>query len=385
MNLGIFFVKFMRIIKSPFSLLNLVVVPIGATLGLGFLLEKGQQDLVIPVAFVDEDQSGFSETVKTRLQNQPKIQLYFPSRKEAERMILRKEVDSVFVIKEGFEDSLLIEKREESVEVWITSSSLAEGIVRELIASEVLRMTSNIKAAEFIVKHYKKQNKSSFELNYLWQEAFNYSDKQWEPAPLMTIDYETFRDENSVKDLGKSTYSPFLGLWTFFSLFSCFLSIGWIVGERSLIFPRIKSTYKGLFSYIAQSVGVLFIFQCIQVILSVFLLSRIKAIEINLDIIVSMILFIFIGLALSVLLASVSTREKNYYLVSSLLVLLIGIVGGSFFPLQELSNKLSSLSFLFPQALLLDNSYSTLTIDEIFYISVISCITLLAIRRLHIK
>ena len=74
---------------------------------------------------------------------------------------------------------------------------LATGVVRELVASKITRLTTTIKASNRVVNLMERRFGKLSESNQLWNEAYEYTDKQWEPEPLMTIDYRDNGDKKA--------------------------------------------------------------------------------------------------------------------------------------------------------------------------------------------
>ncbi|WHY87503.1 ABC transporter permease [Neobacillus novalis] len=382
MNLSITYFKIREILRHPLSLLLIFFVPLGLTLIVGHMVEKGQKQLEIPIAIIDEDHSDFSRLLVDRISSQAKLHLYKVSGENAERMLLKNDVDSVFVIKKGFQKRLLTGQREEIIDVWTSPSSIAEGIVREVIASETARLTSDVKAADWVVKVFKNLD-IHIDQSKTWNAAYHYTDSQWEPEPLMTIQYDQLYLEESGEDRKELGDSPYLRLWTFFTMLSCFLTSDWIIREKGVLFLRIQSTYHGLVSYLLQSTGALFLFHSFQTMLAFYIFGKINIIQMRPELLMLMIVYPFVCMALSVWSASFTKQIGSYYIVSFLFVIIIGILGGSFFPVQEFSSTLLKLSMFFPQNLLLSNDQ--VKIHTPLFVSGAIVLWMLAIRRLREK
>lgn len=382
-KMDIFIYKLKLLILNPLSLFLLILFPIAGTLFLGQFFEKGQKEIAIPIALVDEDKSDFSKLIIERLKNQERIQLHQVPADIAERMLARKEVDSVYILKEGFQEKLLQEEREKSIEVWVTPSSFAEGIVREMIASEVTRITSNIKSAERVVTLFKRLNFTTHSFERLWQQAYIYTDNQWVPVPLMTIHYEQMSAEGYRSNSKEGTsYSPFISLWTFFAMLSCFLASDWIVREKQTVFSRIQSTYRGVGSYLFQCSGALLILHISQTIISYIIFKNFELQKMNVETLGMMIFFVVFCLSLSIGVASYTSTLNTYYIMSFLLVFVIGILGGSFFPIQDISNVFAATTSYLPQSLLLKAGFE---IQLYSYFGAIFLLWIFALRRLQIK
>ena len=353
MNLGLFLWTCKKILQDPLRVLFLFILPIGATLLLGMFFEKGQSELSIPIAIVDEDQSDFSSVILNRLSKQSNIRLLVVPIKDAKKLLKTNEVDSVFVLKKGFQEKILEQNREGIIEEWVTPSTMAVGIIRELIASEVIRITSNIKAADKVVHLYEAKNIAEHP-EQIWNMSFTFADNQWEPEPLMTIDYTHVAGKRETSNKSeKALFNPSIGLWTFFSMLSIFMSMSWMVREQQTVFTRIRTTAKGLASYLLPSIGAYWVMHSIQATFSYMIFVSLGIAESSLNMLCSMILFVFFALSLCIWMASYSKNLNHYYLVSILFVLFIGIAGGSFFPVQEISKHLQQIGFFLPHGLVL--------------------------------
>jgi|GEM_PF-1242416 len=353
--MNIFLGRVMQVMKKPALLFFLIVIPLLFTFFLGGLMEKGQQELAIPVAFVDEDESVQSKLVIERIHQRKHLQLVKMTRELAEKKLLQNEIDSVFIIKQGFEEQLNEGNREKVIEIWQSPTSMASGIVREVIASEVLRLTSNYKAADDVVRLL-QINKVELSGRNVREEAYQFTDQQWSPKPLMTIHYMSFLGESQVNiedDKEQSFYNPYLGLWTFFTMIMVFISFEWIVQEKKTLFSRIRTTYSGFSSYLFQSMFAYILLHWLQVLLTYKTLVHLEKISSNSWSLCMMGYYILCCVVISFWIASVTNQLSHYYLLSFLFTFVISILGGSFFPVNEISELLNRISTWLPQGLVL--------------------------------
>ena len=340
-----------RLLRPAFLLI--LLIPLAATILLGSFLEKQQKELVIPVGVVDLDESDFSKEIISGMNKQEMLMIYETSPEEGSELLERNEVDSVFVIKDGFQEQLLKEEREEMIELWVSPNSVLSGVIQEVVASEVTKITSAIKASNKVQQLYKRnQINNEFE----WQDAYDYTLKQWEPEPLMTIKYtEGGRHpwgQEVERAEGDSIFVPYLGIWSFFTMSSCFIASAWIGKERPILFSRIRTTYKGLNSYLRQTAGAFLLFYSGQAVLSFFIFSQLEWIEKESTLFIGMIAFVIISLSISIWLATFFQQLGAYYIAGLLVAFILTILGGGFFPVSDLSSSLEVLSNWLPYQLL---------------------------------
>ena len=349
--MGILLEKIKKCLEPRF--LFLLIAPLFATFLLGSFFEKQQETLTVPIALVDEDQTEFSKAIIEEMRNQEMFNVLEVSMLEGKRLLERNEIDSLFILKSGFQERLLEEKEEETITLLTSSTSVASGIVQEVVASEVMKVSSAVMAANRVQRIYEK---NGVENGFQWKDAYDYSMDQWEPSPLMTIDYVAENKGRDTKVEKTSILFSYLGIWGFFTMIVIFITCDWIVKERSILFSRMKTTYRGLSSYLRQTAGALFFLHGSQSILSFWLFSQFEKIERNMMSLVGMLSFIVFSLSLSLLLASHIRHLGSYYIGGVFVAFLLSLAGGSFVPVAELSPILGKISNRLPQMLLVSGA-----------------------------
>lgn len=369
-------------IKSLFNgqtILFIFLLPTVLTFLFGNLLEQVEEGLAIPIAFVDEDHSQFSKQVIERLNQESRMELYVVTRDRAERLLVKNEVDSVYIIKYRFQENVLKNQLKSVIEVWTNENSIVNGIVQEVVASEVIRLSSNSIAANWVVLNYEQMgllNKQS--ADYLWEQAYRYSDSQWEPEPLMTVNTKTVHGNGTEThpNAQRISTSPYIGLWSFFTMVFIIFSLDWLVKEKGRILPRIQTTSKGLRFYITKEVAIRSLLFCIQAGITFILFKEHLQLELTTINLFQMIYFINFIVLLIAFFSSLFSNVNTFYLISFLLVLVIGIFGGSFFPVTEWYEGLPlDIRWLFPQTILTGIGsttyylFLTLIASSIYYVT----------------
>ncbi|MFK2825179.1 ABC transporter permease [Bacillus sp. B190/17] len=351
--MGVYVSKGKYFIRKPLTWIFLFI-PLTASLCFGMFLSKQQAALTIPVAVVDEDRTNLSKSVIKELKKQPELTVESVTALSAKKQLLQGEVDSVIIMKEHFQTRLLKGEHDQLIELWTSPLSAAAGIVREITASEVIKQASAVKAANKVVSLYEQKNGSHVESGAIWKQAFNYTMAQWQPAPLMTVHYETWTSENQVQKKERSSvlFSSYLGLWSFFTLLSCFVLTDWAVKERLTVFPRIRASSMGLPAYLYQCSAASLTIQLFQAGLSVLAFHHLNIITGRVVIFVVMAVFILFCTATALLFALYHHHLGSFYLSVLSGTLLFALIGGSFFPASEWFVDIERISSLFPQAAL---------------------------------
>jgi ABC-2 type transport system permease protein len=341
----------------------------------GKIFEQGHEDVAIPIALVDEDHTNFSKMVIERIigEQSQRIDLKVMKRDGAERLLLKNDLDSVFVIKEGFQKKLLNGDEEELIDVWITESSIANGIFQEVLAGEIMRLSSSLMAADWVVQVFQQLKLiDAKNTGLLWDEAYQFTEEQWEPKPLMNVNrimYEGDRVENRIDKKENSLFSPYIGLWTFFTMISMIGALDWIIREKSIIFPRLKATKRSLAVYVMIRLGATFFLYIIQSLLLFGILTFFIKGEWQLSLMVRMFAFTFEAFIFTLFLTTFFSKVNGYYFNSLLIIFLLSLIGGSFFPIKELYSSLFfDISWIFPQTLLTDPNIKNVFISGLFVI-----------------
>ncbi|AZB41010.1 ABC transporter permease [Bacillus sp. FJAT-42376] len=348
MRIVFFTVK--QMLKKPFLFLSLLVLPAAVIYGVSNFSGKVEEDLAIPVAIVDQDHTDFSKTLIQRLKKQERLKLVQTTGGKAQNMLLREETDTVFVIKEGFKESIEAGDREGIIELRTSPLSIASGVVREVAASEVIRFTSNAKAANRVEKIAEKYQENFPQQDGIREEAYRYADRQWEPEPLMTINYVTQEDGRDVreKSSGPGLFESPVKIWMVLALILCMLSWDWIPKERDSLFKRIQTTPAGLDAYILHSFAAYGALHLIQIGLSWWVIMRLDN-GTSASLLLPMAVFMLLGLSISLLAASFSPYTGNYYTLSTVWIFAVSLIGGSVLPAGELLPQLKTLEDWLPQ------------------------------------
>ncbi|WP_338779013.1 ABC transporter permease [Metabacillus sp. FJAT-52054] len=343
---------FMQILKKPFLLLLLLFLPAAAIYGLSEFTGNVEEDLSVPVAIVDQDRTDFSKTFINRLEKQERIKLSQTTEADAKDLLLREETDTVFIIKEGFKQSIRDGEREGIIEMRTSPLSVASGVVREIAASEVIRFTSSAKAANRVEKIARKYEGNFSAIEGIWQEAYQYADQQWEPKPLMTIRYVPAEKEKSAEmesDSGSGLLESPARIWTIAALLLCMFTCDWIPKEKDVLYKRIQTTPAGLNAYIVQSFIAYLALNVIQAAVSWWMIGRLES-GTSITLLIPMVIFMMLGLSVSFFLASISPHTGNYYTASTVWIFTVSLLGGSVVPAGEILPQLKNLQEWLPQA-----------------------------------
>lgn len=341
--------KIKQLLKRPMLIVMVFFLPLIGTIISSSFLEKVQSDSKIPVALVDQDHSNMSKQVMDRLRKTTEIQFLSMNEEQARKQLAKNKIDSIFVFPNGFQQEVEAGNYQGVIDLLTLPSSVATEAVREVVASEVTRLTTNVKAANEVRFLYKVYNIHAGP--DLWKEAYHYTDNQWKPKPLMTIDYEA-QGTKKHKKQGSVQMTGYVPLWGFFTLLLCCITSDWMIKERKHLFKRMKTMQKGLYGYIRSVSAAFAVLYVLQAFISFALFKWLYGAE-SYGVLLYMCIYVITCVAFSTWLASESQRVGSYYMISVVTVTGLSIIGGSFFPVGELSATIERISQWLPQHLLL--------------------------------
>jgi ABC-2 type transport system permease protein len=344
------FTRIKLLLQSPWSWAGLVI----PVLLLGFLdlsVEKTANATKIPVVIVDEDTSEYSKTVIERVSKNPAIAVRIVNQDKARNEIETQKAAIGFLIPEGFMEHIQENDEDELVTMWLSTSTLSHGLVREIFASEVKRLSSNSYGANTVLKTYGKSEKlDGKEQAAVWKDAWAYSDKHWNPVPLMTVDYKVGATKEKAvasEDSPASIYVP--GMLVLLMLFS-FLWNSWPIKDRDSGMRSRVPYSVGRFSLYwgGNALGVLILQLELLILLIGFGLWK-DELVLNASTIVALLGYVLFLNALSPLSAYFVHSNRTWQAVTLFVVLATSLLSGTFFPSDELSSFLEKAAQWTPQ------------------------------------
>lgn len=139
--------KIKQLLKRPMLIVMIFFLPLIGTVISSSFLAKVQSDSKIPVALVDQDHSNMSKQVLDRLRKTTEIQFLSMNEEQARKQLAKNKIDSIFVFPNGFQQEVEAGDYQGVIDLLTLPSSVATEAVREVVASEVTRLTTNVKAA----------------------------------------------------------------------------------------------------------------------------------------------------------------------------------------------------------------------------------------------
>lgn len=349
--------KLKMMFNDKLFLAAMIIIPLFITLSTGYALRYEKLN-IIPVAFVDDDNSEYSKTLLDRMSKKEGLKVEVTTRKEALNMLKGNEIEAIFVLKKGFQEN--IEKGESKgiIDLVKSPASFSSDYIGEVAAGEVMRFIANNTALDWVSKQYGKYQKPI--TGDIKSEIVNYSDSQWEPKPLMTINYEELEGEKVVKTdrIGMpAATATSAGIIVVFIMFYILFSSGWLIEER------INGTLKRLVSgpdALGYSFGASILALLFSGAAQILLFSLIDKFLFGVQLFpgrYSYIIFFAYLLAvisISLFLSSILKTPAQLQAGAPVFALLTGFAGGCFWNFVEVSDRMKKISMLTPQGWVLN-------------------------------
>lgn len=359
--------------QGPLDYVVFLIVPALVMYALSQVMLQATQWKDIPIMVVDQDQSSFSKAIVERVANNSAVDLELSDEQTAVEKVSRQEAEVAFILRDGLEQRLIDGDIAGVVEVILAPTSLSAGLVGEAVASEVIRFSANSRAAEQVNTLLDRHDLSLGDREQVWQDAWEYTDAQWEPEPLMTLDYrelglgegtgEQPNDQAGIQtgnqsenQAGVHTESEeiirFFGILTILMMFLMIFSSGWLVTEKQQgVLQRVKSTPVSLTGYIVGNglATYAMVFVLVSVVLGLSMMFMLTSLAITLEVVVLLALYLLVCLVLGLFLGTLLQSNGQYQMVAIFVVLATGLFGGSLLPLADITQRLHWLQFWTPQ------------------------------------
>lgn len=340
--------------KHSLQLLFWLLFPIVVTWIVVTVGNTFQDDMKIPIGIVLQDDTILAKDLYESIHATPFIRTYTLDEREALHKLEKHELDSVFVIQEGYEEHIRQGSRNALITAYESDVSLAYTPVSEMIMSYVQQDAGRSKAA-YAVKELAEQLHVHFDWN--WDDLIVRS-KEIEKKQDLLQTRLTFPGNGIVhRDEGKKLFQPW-HIWALAAFLSTLLLFDWVIKENNpAILKRFVFTNVSPKSYFVRNMYVYIALFFTIDLLTAFAFKYIFDEPLSLTLIVSILgyhLMISLG---AFLLALMIRKTFVYYAIAFILTFISVIVSGAIIPLDGLLGRYPWLHFLNPLAAFLDGDF----------------------------
>lgn len=344
--------NFMSILKSRLKihfsdkllLLAIIVIPVLLSIISGYAMRKEKLGYV-PVFLVDEDSTKSSELLAERLMDKEGLKVKTGSYEEGEEEVRNDDAEAMIVIEKGFEDNLRRGDTHELITMIKSPSTYSSELIKEIVASEVLRIYSTYFAYDWLRDSFSDIDHEEVSERY---------EKLWQPEPVMTIVYEEVQVEP--KGDGDITIPPFaaasLGLLVLFIMMGLLFGGGWLCEEKmnGTIYRAlsVKGALPKLFLGNIAALSITGAFLSVVFIMIQWVLFGTLLIKGLLPVLV-MVFYIICVASVSMFLSAVFKTPHQLQASAPVISILTGIMGGCLWNLAGVPKPLLSVALLTPQ------------------------------------
>ena len=316
-----------------------------------------QADTKIPVGIVMEDESSSAQELYESIKDTPHIRPEVLSEKEALNQLQKHELDSVFIIRSRYEDSIERGSRNQLIKSYQSDLSFAYTPLRETVISYVQQDYSRAKAA-FVVQQMGEAYGVTEEWSY--DELINRSKEIVQEQKLLEVDF-SFADAGAGKDDADDTLLQPWNLWAIITLLTTFMLFDWVIKEKkasaTLRFVYGKVSFK---RYLLQNMliylFVLFVMDVVTMGVFYFLFDE----TISMKLLISLIGYRVMLTTCAFLFSLCFTSTYVYYTSSFAIVLFTALLSGVFIPVDGIMEKWNGFSFINPLSIFLESSFVNL-------------------------
>ena len=336
------------------SLLFWLVFPFVVTWFLIVQFATLQADTKVPVGIVLEEDTELVQDVVASLEDTPHIRPVILSEKEALNQLQKHELDSVFIFRNRYEESIERGSRNQLVKSYQSDMSFAYTPLRETVISYVQQDYSRAKTA-FVVQRMGE----AYGVEDIWSfdELITRSKEIVQEQKLLEVDF-SFANDASSKGEESSSLLKTWHVWALFSMLATFMVFDWVIKEkRSAVAPRFTFGRYSLKQYLLLNMilytSLLFAVDLLTMVLFKYVLQ--EAITIKL-----MFTLLSYRLLLTICIFIFSNWFKStymYYTMAFAIVLFVTLMSGALIPVEGVKAKFAWFNYINPLEVFLTSTY----------------------------
>ena len=333
---NVVFTRLMRLKKDWKSLVCWMLLPIVMTVLIMHGVVTWQEETRVPIALVVEEQTEMAARLVDDIASTELLHIQFMSLDEALHKLEQHELDSVFVIREGYEDHILANRRNQLIEAYSSNRSFAYRAVVETITSYAQQDAARSKAA-FVIKQLFSDYGMEDEWSY--EEVIESSRERQKSEALLQSSFSYYNKDNTAEEQALPLLKVW-GVWAFFAIITTFFLFDWMLKEN-----RPSMRQRWLFTEISfkkYECGSLLFFTVIIFLMDLvtaFIFSSLFQEAWTIRVLISLFSFRLTINMLAFLLASVYKQLFMYYISGLGIALFMIVIGGSIIPLDGLLEK----------------------------------------------
>ncbi|MCG7344561.1 ABC transporter permease [Sporosarcina sp. ACRSL] len=304
-----------------------------------------QEESKVPIALIVEEQSALAAKLAEEIEKNDMLAVHYLELDDALHKLKQHELDSVFVIREGYEESVLANRRNGLIEAYSSNRSFAYPAISETVMSLAQQDISRAKAA-MVIRHLYQEYGMEDEWNY--DEIIQRSEEKQRNESLLHTSFsygkQTAQSDEKPMELLNSR-----AVWAFFTMIAAFFIFDWMIKEsRPSMKVRWLYTSTSFKSYALRMLALYSLLTILSDGIALFVFHFVLHDSISLSFILPMLVFRMTLNLFAFLLAIVYRHLFMYYITGIAVSLLLTVTGGAVVPLDALSRQLQWIEFISP-------------------------------------
>jgi ABC-2 type transport system permease protein len=326
--------KIRRQLRQPLLFLVMLALPLLFTFFMGSMNTEDARR--IPVFFVDNDHSRYSQKVIDNFKAQPCYRVLTGSREEAVRQVQDFKVQAAFIINEGFGEALEANKAPRVDVIRVRESGEFYALI-SFFRSTVHKVASNLKIAGLALAEISRAKDVTGRADLITERAYRRAAEAWFPQPPVGLNIQSYSSGKQTTPYNQMVHAA-IGFALFFVMYTVIFSIGDHLEERK------QGTWQRLLTLPVSRRAILggsllgsFALGMVQITLLVLAGKFLFGVNwgANLPgVLLVITAFVFCATCLGLLLSSLAKTTAQLQAVTPVLVVSTSMLGGCFWPLD---------------------------------------------------
>ena len=337
-----------RLIQMKHQWLRLVLwllLPLFLTWIVMSMIDQLQSESEVPVGIVLEEKTPLALELYEKIEQAPLIRTSLLSESTAQNKLLKHDLDSVFIIHEGYEQNIETDDRQELITGLKSNLSFAYIPTSEVIMSFVQEHAVRAKAAIAVEDLIKDYNSS---LSPTMADIIKKSKDVQDNQDFLTTSF-TLNGESHAGDADDTLFVKPWNIWALSTLLTTLFMFDWVIKEKRIALqPRFTLMRMSFKQYLLHNLAfytvLLFIFDLLTaVFFKIYFQEQLSLTT------VGVLLSYRLLLTISAFLLAICFKKNHlFYTIAFTLFLICAIISGAVFPMTSIWKTYNWLTWFNP-------------------------------------
>lgn len=337
--------QFFRLRKEWKSIIGWLLLPVILTVLVMKSVGIWKEETKVPIALVVEEETQLANQLVSELENTELLHIHFMTLPDALHKLEQHELDSVFVIRAGYEENVLTNRRNQVIEAYSSNQSFAYQAIVETVTSLAQQDMARSKAA-FVIKELFNEYGVAGDWDY--DEITEKSRERQENSALLQTTFSFYNMEQEEEEASVPLLQVF-GVWSLFAMITTFFLFDWMLKDNR---PQVRARwlYTSI-SFRRYGIGMLVLYTVILFVVDILtatIFSALFDVTLSSKFFLSLLSFRLTINLLAFLLASVYRQLFMYYVSGFAVALFFITLGGAIIPLDGILRRWPWIEMLSP-------------------------------------